>query len=77
MKSLPDFTLVHFPCGKLKGSLIVHELDKPVGEIVGGGLLSELDSILEGNTRVVKDFRINLQEYWKVKEEHHNRLKVM
>ena len=77
LKSLPDLTFVRFPCGKRKGSLIVHELDKPVGEIAGGGLLTELDSILEGNTRVGKDFRGNLQEYWKVKEEHHNRLKVM
>ena len=77
LKNLPDLTFVRFRCGKQKGSTIVKELDKPVGETVSRGLLVKLNSILEGNTRVNKDYRGNFQEYWKVKQEHHNQLKVM
>ena len=65
---------VSFSSGKPRGSTIVFELDKPVGEIVSRGLLSELDSILEGNTSISKDYHCNFQEYWKVKQEHHNQL---
>ena len=48
LKSLPYLTFVRFPCGGRRGSTIVKELEKPAGEIAGGGLLSELNSILEG-----------------------------
>jgi len=76
LKSLPYLTFVRFPCGGRRGSTIVKELEKPAGEIAGGGLLSELNSILEGNSTVNKDYRGNLEQYWKVKQEHHNQLKV-
>ena len=56
--------------------MIFDELDKPVREIVGGGLLSVLNVIFEGNTTVCKDYRDNFQEYWKVEQEHHDQLKV-
>ena len=46
--------------------MIVNELDKPTGEIIGEGLLS----ILEGNNSFNKDLRGNLQEYGKVKQKH-------
>lgn len=76
LKSLPYLTFIRFPCGGRQGSTIVKELEKPAGEIAGGGLLSELNSILEGNSTVNKDYRGNLEQYWKVKQEHHNQLKV-
>ena len=74
--NLPTLTLIRFPCGKRQGSILVKELDKPSGEVVGGGLLNELNSILDGNRRVNKDYRGNVGQYWKVKQEHHNQLKV-
>jgi hypothetical protein len=35
-----------------------------------------LHSILEGNRTVNKDFRGNRDMYWKLKQEHHDQLKV-
>ena len=51
--------------------MIANELDKPMEEIVGEGLLSVLNFILERNTSFNKEQRSNLHDYWKVKQEHH------
>lgn len=77
LKSLPNLLIVRFPCGSDKKVLVTDELECPPRGIEGGGLLNELDAILEGNRRVNEDFRGNRDMYFKVKQEHHNQLKVM
>ena len=75
-RSLPSLVLTRLPCGPQPRALITSDLEAPTQGIESGGLLSELNSILEGNRRAYKDFRGNREMYFKVKQEHHNQLKV-
>ena len=73
--SLPKLAIVRFHSGS-PDTFITKILEKPSGGISGGSLLAELKSILEGNRSVNKDFRGNRDQYWKLKQEHHDQLKV-
>ena len=74
VQTLPKLAMVRFR-GSRAGATITNTLDNPAGE-VRGSLLAELNSILEGNRLVNKEFRGNRAEYWKMKQEHHDQLKV-
>ena len=63
--------------GGLSGSFMTRFIDPPAGGLSEGSLLAELHSILEGNRSVNKDFRGNRDQYWKLKQEHHDQLKVL
>lgn len=73
--NLPKLIITRFHGGK-NGSILSKQLERPSGSISDGSLLAELKSILEGNRSVNKDFRGNRDQYWKLKQEHHEQLKV-
>jgi hypothetical protein len=73
--SLPKLIIARFHGGHT-GSLLTKFIDQPAGGLSGESLLAELHSILEGNRTVNKDFRGNRDMYWKLKQEHHDQLKV-
>lgn len=74
VQSLPKLAMVRFP-GSRSDAMLTSTLENPAGE-VRGSLLAELSSILEGNRLVSKEFRGNREQYWKMKQEHHDQLKV-
>ncbi|XP_046446158.1 separase-like [Daphnia pulex] len=74
--SLPKLIIARFHGGHT-GSLLTRFIDEPAGGLLGESLLAELHSILEGNRTVNKDFRGNRDMYWKLKQEHHDQLKVL
>lgn len=55
----------------------VKVLPRPATNLACGNLLTELNSILEGNRSVNREFRGNREQYWKLKQEHHDQLKVI
>lgn len=73
--SLPKLIIGRFHGGK-NGSFLTKFIDQPAGGLSGGSLISELNTILEGNRIVNRDFRGNRVQYWKLKQEHHDQLKV-
>ena len=74
IKNLPNLIMVRFSGNKVD-SLLTHTLERPAGE-VRGSLLAEMSSILDGNRLINKEFRGNRDQYWKLKQEHHEQLKV-
>ena len=73
---LPDLVIARFRCGPSRSGFLTNELGRPTKGIECGGLLSELNSILEGNKVINKDFCGPRETYFKVRQEHHNQLKV-
>lgn len=74
--SLPKLIIARFHGGK-NGSFITKFIDQPAGGLSNGSLLAELNTILENNRIVNRDFRGNRAQYWKLKQEHHDQLKVL
>ena len=74
IQNLPKLLMVRFSGSNIE-TLLTHTLRRPAGE-VRGSLLAEMNSILEGNRLVNKEFRGNRDQYWKLKQEHHEQLKV-
>jgi len=74
VQSLPKLLLARFS-GRHPGNVLTNILENPIGE-VRCSLLAELNSILEGNRLVNKEFRGNRDQYWRLKQEHHDQLKV-
>ena len=73
--SLPKLVITRVNGGQ-SGAFLSRILDRPSGSISGGSLLAEFKSILEGNRSINKDFRGSRDQYWKLKQEHHDQLKV-
>lgn len=74
--NLPKLVIARFHGGH-QGTFLTKSLDPPPGSMSGVSLLAELKSILEGNRSVNKDFRGSRDQYWKLKQEQHDQLKVM
>ena len=74
--NLPKLVIARFHGGQ-NGTFLIKSLDPPPSTMSGVSLLAELKSILEGNRSVNKDFRGNRDQYWKLKQEQHDQLKVI
>lgn len=73
--SLPKLIITRVSGGQTE-TFLSKILEHPSGSISGGSLLAEFKSILEGNRSINKDFRGSRDQYWKLKQEHHDQLKV-
>ena len=76
-KTLPNLAVIRFPCGRDHKSFLLKEVSQPWGACEGSSLLGELEEILEGNRTVGTNYKGNRTEYWKIKQAHHDQLKVI